>query len=221
MSWDKKSIVIDIDGVLADFVLGFTRLAHDNLDKSIATIPSRFHQQWNFDGVMTPQQSAFIWKYINEHPGWWGTLPPLVGGDIGRRLNILSLKAPIYFVTHRPDDAQSVTARWLRREIGIEAPTVILSKKKGEVARLLHATHAIDDKLENALCLAIRPRTSAGGAPAASRPCAGVRCRRWLRTGRAATESHRRNRAMWLRMPIHRLGSAAEDFRSCDRANAP
>jgi len=152
MSWNKKSVVIDIDGVAADFTLGFTKWAHDNLNKNIAIVPSRFHQHWDFKGIMSPQETNYTWEYINRHPDWWGSLALLIPLHDIHRLNAIHRQVPVYFVTNRPDDAQRITNDWLIQQ-GFHYPNVILSKKKGEVARLLHATHAIDDKIENVWCL--------------------------------------------------------------------
>jgi len=158
----QKSVIIDIDGVLADFIKGFTELASRQFNYNIPIIPSIFHQVWNFKDIMTPQEENATWEHIHSHPDWWDTLRPMISLPVGGRLADISRQVPTYFVTHRPDAAHKATAHWLAEIIGVENPAVIMSKKKGEVAKLLNATHAIDDKLENAWCihwLSDRPQT--------------------------------------------------------------
>ncbi len=149
-----KSIIIDIDGVLADFTLGFTRLAANVLNfREVVHTPTIFHQQWNFKSVMTPLQESLTWEYIKANPWWWATLPPLIDKDMGARLSKLNETISIYYVTHRAGKAHQPTSAWLQTTVNIAYPNVIMSKRKGEVARLLGATHAIDDKVENCWAL--------------------------------------------------------------------
>lgn len=57
---------------------------------------------------------------------------------------------PIYFVTSRVGvEPKHQTENWLM-DAGIARPTVIVASRKGMAADLLGATHAIDDKAENA-----------------------------------------------------------------------
>jgi len=149
----QKSVIIDIDGVAADFTLGFTSLARKEFNPIIPSMPTVFHQQWNFKGIMTPQEENATWEYIHTHPEWWDTLRPLLTVEDSERLAYIGTRVPIYFVTHRPDASKKHTAKWLTEVLGLEYPSVICSKKKGEVARVLNASHAIDDKLENVWCI--------------------------------------------------------------------
>ena len=151
--YGQKSVIIDIDGVLADFTLAFTGLASKEFNPSIPLIPTLFHQQWSFKGIMTPIEVNATWEYIHSHPDWWGTMRPMIDDSLSQRLAYITARVPTYFVTHRPDPCIKFTAHWLSEVIGIDHPSVIISKKKGEVSRILGATHAIDDKLENAWCI--------------------------------------------------------------------
>lgn len=149
----QKSIIIDVDGVLADFTLGFTTTAMKEFNSNIPCIPSVFHQKWSFKDIMSPSAVNATWEYIHANPDWWGSLRSLLSVDEGDRLQYIGTKVPIYFVTHRPENARVPTAKWLTEIIGIEYPSVICSKKKGEIAKVLNASHAIDDKLENIWCI--------------------------------------------------------------------
>lgn len=149
----SKSVIVDIDGILADFVLAFLNLVHYRLNDRVPLIPTVFHQEWSFKHLITPYEEDSTWKYIKDNPWWWGTLTSLIDRDMGIRLTKLDHVVPIYYVTHRPDDAHQATHMWLQEVAHINNPNVIMSKRKGEVARLLKTTHAIDDKIENCWCL--------------------------------------------------------------------
>ncbi len=145
------SIMIDVDGVLVDFTLGFSKLANWLSDDVVPQSPTLTHKRWSFvPALMSKATFSKTWKYINENPMWWGTLGSLdVDWD---ELDNLTYHKEVYFVTSRPKNSRQYTRRWLE-DHGLGRPQVIFTKKKGELARVVEATHAIDDKLENAWCV--------------------------------------------------------------------
>ena len=145
--------MFDVDGVLADFIRGFTEEAVKLglLEKSWTTVE---HPEWDF-GNMNGEQIGKVWQRINHTPNWWVSLNamPDVDGEVIKRIN--GLGSEVVYCTHREagfPNTQAQTRRWLQ-SIGIDYPNVITSKRKGEVARALDITHAIDDKVENANCI--------------------------------------------------------------------
>ncbi len=147
------SIIFDVDGVLADFDLAFTSLAHT----LFGTDTSNTHQQrdWNFRNVMTAQQQVETWDVLMTTPNWWGSLNSLVVNSVFEQINELTDIHELYFVTHRMHyvtPAGEQTVIWLQ-DRGITNPRVIVSGKKGEVARAVGATHAIEDNWGNACAI--------------------------------------------------------------------
>lgn len=68
-----------------------------------------------------------------------------------KRINALQLTHDVYFVTARPGlDVKRQTETWLRLQ-GIEDPTVVISSKKGEMAKAIGADFSIEDKAGNAV----------------------------------------------------------------------
>lgn len=147
------SLMIDVDGVLANFPLGFTRLAAQVLHRPVEEIDVTNQPTWDFPNVMTKAEESTMWQYIRKNPQFWTNLDPIIDNKTSLRIRMLGFNKAIYFVTSRPGNTiQRITQEWLYRVLGITYPTVITCKKKGELARVLGVTHAIDDKLENAWC---------------------------------------------------------------------
>lgn len=150
----SMSIMIDIDGVLADFVFGFTSLARV-IDMSYERMPITHtwdHRSWGFDMPKSTQDKC--WDMIKKNNDeWWGGLQNLLTEPEKRELYYINRNvAHVYFVTGRRGGelVADVTATWIEMNYGIQHPSVIVTEKKGEFARLCKVTHAIDDKLENA-----------------------------------------------------------------------
>ena len=148
-----KPIIFDIDGVFADFTLGFTELGH----VAYGTSKLHTHEQkfWEDFGGMTKEQIAALWTLIDTNPAWWGTLPEMPHEPMMvTRIHEFSRRAPLYFVTSRKDHTGQVariTRDWLARRWAIWSPNVICSSHKGDLAKALNAGYLIDDKVGNVL----------------------------------------------------------------------
>lgn len=147
----RKVILMDLDGVLADFVEGFTRLANSLFHTQIITTPDQ--PSWNFRtwGLLTREQENLVWDQVKRDAGWWTRLKPLVSIGTFSRIDNLQLEHEVVFCTNRVSAAHppgQQTSMWLESH-GVYRPSVIVSGKKGEIARAIGATHSIDDKIEN------------------------------------------------------------------------
>ena len=143
----SKVIMFDIDGVIADFVGSFTRLATGlgYLDKPFSTDEQ---ESWDFEQIDRTNYKD-LWKRVATSDTFWLGLQPLPDVSFAA-INELQWGNDVYFVTNRPGIRTKVqTEVWLKRQ-GIESPTVIVSARKGEVAKSIGATLAIDDKAGNA-----------------------------------------------------------------------
>jgi phosphoglycolate phosphatase-like HAD superfamily hydrolase len=154
-----KVILIDLDGVLCDFNRGYQR----RLAQIAARMPMPSYVEptcWNYAGTLgyTTDEDRATWKSIREDGLFWYGLRPLPEAPAFlSRLQQRSRRVEeIYFVTTRVGmTAKHQSEQWLGEQ-GYPNPTVIVTKGdyKGEVAKALKATHAIDDKPEN--CFAIK-----------------------------------------------------------------
>jgi 5'(3')-deoxyribonucleotidase len=149
---NDKIIQFDVDGVLANFMAGFVELSHCFYKKRPELIAS-----WDWDkGYLSFKERMEIWESINNSPSFWFTLPCLLNQAEKDALLLLAEKHTVYFVTNRQRKGIRVkqqTEDWLRCNVGIENPTVILTKFKGDTAKAIGADYAIDDKPENAWCM--------------------------------------------------------------------
>jgi len=111
--------------------------------------------------VLYPESGAFndIWKEIRKNPEFWLNIPPLIGPDEVARLNELSRKESVRFVTQRDcKDGAQITTEWLER-LGINSPIVYQVDTAEQKARfgvgLSIVTIAIEDNGATALLMAM------------------------------------------------------------------
>jgi len=148
--------MVDMDGVLADFYYAFTLLLTQMYPK-LQSKPIDLNAQQEYQLIKTWPKEAVedVWREIKATPWWWNQLPPVIDRNTFIRLDELSHKYRIYFVTDRVSNyptAEVQTTRWLNY-YGIQAPSVICVpwSKKGELASMLNVTHAIEDSPKNAV----------------------------------------------------------------------
>lgn len=146
----RQIIMCDIDGCLADFVLGFTTLAN-SIYPSVPITPTEKQPLWDGFPGMTKDQIEFVWKVVDESDGFWSKLKPMTPRMTFVDLNAISRDADLYFTTNRRGThVIKQTEEWLYKQ-GIHSPRVIIVERKGELARSIGATFMIDDKAGNAI----------------------------------------------------------------------
>src|SRR3990167_10651921 len=143
------NIAIDIDGVLANFTTAYTKVAVE-LGLLAAPISPYDQSTWRFDFPADP-----VWREIDQRWNWWMTLEPIVSNYEVSIINMLISFNNVYFLTNRRSGKMGLSAKtqseyWLGG-VGIDIPhaQVIPCESKGELAKALGVTLAIDDKPEN------------------------------------------------------------------------
>lgn len=137
-------IGFDVDGVLADFGLGFSTIG--NRMYGLPIIHNSEIQHWNWSKWhCTKEQECAIWKEVKQTENFWLNLHPIF-------LRPLSLFDNNYYyaITNRVDTegftAILQTSLWLRNRFGSNAPQVLVTPKKGMAAIALKLDYYIDDK---------------------------------------------------------------------------
>lgn len=147
-----KKVCIDIDGCLADFILGFTTLAH-SIYPDVPVTKTTEQPSWLGYPGMTLEQSDATWVSVNNSSRFWLNLDPLVSAEELDKIRRLQGVADVYFCTARSGlKAKSQTEAWLVAK-GLRLPTVVLCKNKGEFAKAVGIDYTIDDKAANASCI--------------------------------------------------------------------
>lgn len=147
----QRTVLFDVDGVLADFCYGFTAEA------GLTPWSHTEQQTWEFpETTFSLARQQATWLRVRNTAGWWANLKCLDERDM-KALSDFNNGNPfvqIVFATHREGtpNAQVQTNVWLSRYL-VNQSNVVLTKRKGDIAKAINADYAIDDKAENAACI--------------------------------------------------------------------
>lgn len=142
-------IMMDIDGVLADFDQGFRQMAHI-FDPSIRIISQVDQPTWDYDDIPDAIERD-VWQLIRESQTFWKNLP-LLPGHVEWRDFVQSSDHEIVYVSNRDTCGINVskqTASWLWFNFGASSQ-LILTDDKVAAAKLIRADISLEDKAENA-----------------------------------------------------------------------
>ena len=153
-------IQIDLDGVLADFTYGFTRLRNQFLSEVKPIISQSMQSVWRECSDNAIEGNAEAWKSIRESSYFWEELPALASREEFKRLLDLQYVHDVYYVTAREGyRAKQQTEEWLR-VYGIPNASVIMTANKAAFMRVVGVTYAIDDHPPFARDMALVPGAS-------------------------------------------------------------
>jgi len=147
------NIGFDVDGVLANFNLSFSKLCQEMYGTPLVEDISII-KDWDWDKwyPLTKDKIHKVWEKIKTREMWWCHLEPLVSGEVFKRINALCVHNNVYFITSRAPagkmSLQTQTANWLGYH-GIECPAVIPSNKKAGVCDALDIRYMIEDNFDN------------------------------------------------------------------------
>lgn len=148
-----KTIVFDIDGVLADWSTGFSRWA-----KSVyPDVPVVTHAEcsaWDVRPGMTSEMERVIWDLIKQDSRFWVELPSLATDkELSDISYLMKTGHNVYFATNRKTPgALRATRTWLSLYLDNSNINVIITHRKGEFCKVVDADYYIDDKSENVDC---------------------------------------------------------------------
>lgn len=145
-------LLVDIDGVCANFTKAAARLATTLTGVEVPEIATTW--DWYLP-LIGAEGQAQVWRWINEHPQWWLQLEPLPGARDG--LAMLNHESgyghDVYFVTYRSAARSKQMAEAWLREYGVVRPTVCLAKDKAGLATALRLEKGIEDQVGTAEAL--------------------------------------------------------------------
>ena len=123
-----EKILIDIDGVVADFWSGFSAILKV-LNPAVERTMGLTRKSYQYT---EEEQKAVLeaWKIVRESSVFWRNLPPICNAETFHRLDKLRKWNELYFVTARIGlHPQHDTMAWLIRQ-GMGCPTVIVPESK-------------------------------------------------------------------------------------------
>lgn len=152
----NRVVLFDVDGVLADFILGWWTVAEKLGLVSTVTVHTLSNPTWDFPAspCEEAQKSLFgdVQQYIEHNTReFFMSLPCLCTKEEMSSLHQLEMNGwELVFGTNRPYyDARRITQRWLQKNFDMQNPTVIVTGKKGDLAQAIGATAMLDDKAGN------------------------------------------------------------------------
>lgn len=142
-------IGVDLDGVCADFMLGFSEISskifgtHTVTDREQVT-------HWDLQEVfgISEEQIHVVWNEINSSNNFWRTLKPWDRKSFNYFKNAFNGEE-VYFITARirGKNIYKQTVSWLD-SVGWINPQVIITVDKVPIIQYLGLDYFVDDRLE-------------------------------------------------------------------------
>lgn len=166
---EPVNIMVDLDGVLANFSKRFSEYCREEFGEKYPIIDESMIEDWDWTkwyNNIHPGQVEYIWKKIINTRNFWTTLELLnesewlyflnklnddtIGHNVTMNPNIAQLN--VYFITARERTKGSTvsnqSAYWLSKN-GWDNPIVLESRDKEKLIKYLNIKFVIDDKAEN------------------------------------------------------------------------
>jgi len=149
----KRFVIgIDLDDVLADFMVRFMELARKRYGRPpVGAMPV----DWEWSNILpSKEEQATVWEDVKATPSFWENLP-IEPGVTKQYVQLLELKHTMYYPTARVDTvglpAAKQSARWIERKFDVQNPAVFAAYEKGPMATALKYDFFIDDRPKNCL----------------------------------------------------------------------
>lgn len=145
-------VCCDVDGILADFNSSYVPLIISYTGKDLfpKDYDMRMPPCWDYPPVFgyTEKEYRASFASIKGIPEFWRWLDPEPGAEeFAQRLDELSAKHDLFFITSRSGEhTKQQTEEWLR-DLGVQYPTVIVAADKTPIIRALKTNVFIDDRL--------------------------------------------------------------------------
>jgi hypothetical protein len=145
------NIGIDLDGVLANFSLQYSKMAAVLYGYDIMPIikSNQEIKNWNWSEwyPITREQETVLWYEIKNTENFWTRLPVIDNENTKNLVNLINSytvssksRLNVYFITSRIEtagmSAKNQSEAWLSN-IGIKSPIVLVSENKGDLAKIL------------------------------------------------------------------------------------
>ena len=150
-------LVIDCDGVLADFNESFIDLVQSQTGVVLQPRSATYPDTWAYHlaAGVTPEQDRQLWEAIANSNSFWLALSPLPTAkealsrlDKARVGAGMRWKEPIFMTCRKGVDVKLQTEKWLAMQ-GYSRAHVVVDCQKGKALSKLRASTIIDDKPEN------------------------------------------------------------------------
>ena len=154
---------LDIDGVVADFLSPFLLRLEKRIGKGRIPTESLTSVDFTAHPTLTEEAVEACADAVRRDPVFWTGLDSLLDREQWRRLEELSRRGQLSFITHRTGheswDIHAVTTQWFRRH-GITTPDVhLVENEKSALVEKLGVALFVDDNYEN--CQDVAEQTNA------------------------------------------------------------
>jgi len=155
-----KSVMMDIDGVLCNYIFGISAIVRELYEIELPDHPRDIPSWYHCSETIGKERWSVVWDIVTRNSNFLMSLPPLATPGEFAAIQAMHDVNDVYFVTNRSAfGSKAITHDWLVAH-GITNPTVILSAEKGMIAKGLGAHFVIEDSTENIRDIRLRsPQT--------------------------------------------------------------